>query len=233
MVEDLRPGESVKTHALVLKASPFQERDLIVDVLTLDFGRLSLFAPGGARSIKRFGGTKDPLTHVLARIRYRAAEGLWRAEGFELQSLFPQLRLSYGLLESALLGAALLRELLPENQKDHALFQFFGRWLRDVPVELDAQGCRWYRSLFLLWLAHHWGHGLVLPNIDAQLRVLVEALFRDSNSFGTVIRGLMGQEMSTSDEVNLYRQWTQQCGLNSVAWEKWIDTQLANSSLRL
>ena len=225
-IQETRSGETLKTHGLVLRVTPFQERDLVFDVLTLDYGRLGLLGRSAAKSQKRFGGCKDPLTHVVAHLKVNHQEGLWRAESFELQSFFPHLRSHYELLESAMLGAGALRELLPEHQKDVPLFQFFGRWLRDVPSQQTTSGCRWYRTLLLVWLAHHWGHGLLRFSWSADVQKLLESVIRDSQSLSVAMSGLMTQDMTASDELALYKLWSQQTGLAIVVWEKWLQTQV-------
>ncbi len=53
--------QPIQDLALVLKKTPYQDRDLIVVAITKEHGQLTALAKNGVQS-RRFGGTLEPCT---------------------------------------------------------------------------------------------------------------------------------------------------------------------------
>ena len=102
----VRAGSVVSVHALVLGHTRVKESDLIVQLLTAEYGIISAYARAALRSRKRFGGALDPATHVKADLKIPRDPGhsletpMWFFEKAEVKDLFEHLRSSYEALDS-------------------------------------------------------------------------------------------------------------------------------------
>lgn len=56
--------ERLQARAVVLRRTPYRDNDLIVDLLTLEHGRVSALARGGRSSRKRYGGALELGTRI-------------------------------------------------------------------------------------------------------------------------------------------------------------------------
>jgi DNA repair protein RecO (recombination protein O) len=65
-----------KTRALIFKAVPYREYDKRVDLLTRDYGKITVVAPAAQRSRKRFSSALDTLTHISAHYREKHGYGM-------------------------------------------------------------------------------------------------------------------------------------------------------------
>ncbi len=68
-----------RTEGIVLKSFPFGDADLIVTILTKDFGLIKVFAKSPRKTKSRFGSSLEPFTFI--RMAY------WAREGSELPRL--------------------------------------------------------------------------------------------------------------------------------------------------
>ncbi len=68
-----------RTEGIVLKSFPFGDADLIVTILTTDFGLIKVFAKSPRKTKSRFGSSLEPFTFL--RMTY------WAREGSELPRL--------------------------------------------------------------------------------------------------------------------------------------------------
>jgi len=63
-----RARDTLESEALLLRAIPYGESDLVTQLLTARYGRLSAMVRGGVRSRKRAGGAFEPFHTVSVRL---------------------------------------------------------------------------------------------------------------------------------------------------------------------
>ncbi len=77
-----------KTRALIFKAVSYREYDKRVDLLTRDYGKITVVAPAAQRSRKRFSSALDTLTHISAHYREKHGYGMARLEEMTVLDAF-------------------------------------------------------------------------------------------------------------------------------------------------
>ncbi len=113
----VRTGE-----ALVLRAWPFAEADLLVSLFTREHGRIKGVARHALRSRRRFGGALEPMTHVRATWAERPRQELVRLDGFEIVSSPMMKSVDLERLGGLELMAEVLDEL-PEGAVEDSVFR--------------------------------------------------------------------------------------------------------------
>jgi DNA repair protein RecO (recombination protein O) len=97
---------------VVLKTTPLRESDLVVNLFTDRFGRVSAVARGARKSKIRFAGTLSLL--VLGRYQLSRGRGeLWNLEGGEIEREWTQLATDVVAVAHASYVAELVGALLP------------------------------------------------------------------------------------------------------------------------
>ena len=116
MVE--RQGE-----AIVLRAWPFQEADLLVSLFTREQGRVKGVARHALRSRRRFGGALEPMTYVRATYAERPRQELVRLDAFEILSSPLSRPVDYARTAALQMVAEVIEEALPEGAPEDAVFR--------------------------------------------------------------------------------------------------------------
>jgi DNA repair protein RecO (recombination protein O) len=106
------------TEAIVLRAIPYGESDLIATLYTRARGRLSTMARAARKSQKRFGGALGMFTLSSMQLRGRPGTELWTLQTAEPVRSFASLALDVGAFAHASYGTELLRELSPPEVPD-------------------------------------------------------------------------------------------------------------------
>ncbi len=111
------------SEAIVLRAYPMREADLLVTLFTRAEGKVRGVARSAKKSKRRFGGALEPLTYVRAFYEDRERQELTRLDACEvIQSPLAQ-QVTYS--RAVALGhiAELLDELLPDREANDAVFR--------------------------------------------------------------------------------------------------------------
>lgn len=108
--------------AIVLRAWPFQEADLLVSLFTREQGRVKGVARHALRSRRRFGGALEPMTYVRATYAERPKQELVRLDAFEILSSPLSHPVDYARTAALQMIAEVLEEL-PEGVVDDAVFR--------------------------------------------------------------------------------------------------------------
>lgn len=124
------------TDAIVLRAIPYGEADLIVTLYTRARGRLSALARAARKSQKRFSGALGMFTLSSMQLRGRPGTELWTLQSAEPVRSFASLALDVGAFAHASYGTELLRELSPPEVPDQAALDLELAFY----AELDAGG---------------------------------------------------------------------------------------------
>ncbi|RMH42433.1 MAG: DNA repair protein RecO [Deltaproteobacteria bacterium] len=115
------------TDALLLRAVPYRDADLIVTLLSRDLGKLSALARGARRSSRRFGARLALFTVGRAELRARRGE-LWTLASYDVVRDFTGLGGDVAAVAHGSYGLELVRELTAFEQAEPAIF--------DLVVEL-------------------------------------------------------------------------------------------------
>jgi DNA repair protein RecO (recombination protein O) len=127
----MRPGvQHANFAAIVIGHRPWRESDRIVDLLTVEHGRISAVARAARSSRRRFQGALELFSslHVLASAR----RALWHLESAEIVDARIGLRRSLETIQQASLLADAARALTVEGDAAAAAFCAVGAGLDDL-----------------------------------------------------------------------------------------------------
>jgi DNA repair protein RecO (recombination protein O) len=134
--------------AIVLRAWPFHEADLLVSLFTREQGRVKGVARHAMRSRRRFGGALEPMTYVRASYAERPRQELVRLDGFEILSSPLSRPIDYARTAALQMVAEVLEEALPEQAPEDAVFRLALAVLDEMQV-----GRVWMPvTYFALWM---------------------------------------------------------------------------------
>jgi DNA repair protein RecO (recombination protein O) len=134
--------------AIVLRAWPFQEADLLVSLFTREQGRVKGVARHALRSRRRFGGALEPMTYVRATYAERPKQELVRLDAFEILSSPLSLPIDYDRTAALQMVAEVLEEAMPEGAPEDAVFRLALAVLEEIQV-----GRAWLPiTYFCLWM---------------------------------------------------------------------------------
>ncbi len=167
------PRGAVQSHALLLSAQLFREKDKIVRLLTLDHGKIAALAPSAATSQKRFPpALLEGFVHLKAFLHLPRGglEGrevaLWTLDKAELLGAFDHFRVGYHEISVGTFPLRLVADIVPDGPADPALFKSLGRFLRDSAV-LDLKTSTWWAPLaFWTWFTHFLGFGDLTEDME-------------------------------------------------------------------
>lgn len=117
----------LKTVGFILRAIKFRESDLILTVLSREYGKISLIAKAARRTESKFGAALDLLT--LSELVFYEGENLKLLKEASILHDFRDLKREYERLETALHAAALLHHLIEDEHPDRAIFDLWGEFL--------------------------------------------------------------------------------------------------------
>lgn len=137
-----------QSEAIVLRAWPFQEADLLVSLFTREQGRIKGVARHAMRSRRRFGGALEPMTHVRASYAERPRQELVRLDSFEILSSPLSQPVDYARTAALQLVAEVLEEALPEQAPEDAVFRLALAVLEEIQVGRVAVPV----TYFALWM---------------------------------------------------------------------------------
>jgi DNA repair protein RecO (recombination protein O) len=134
--------------AIVLRAWPFHEADLLVSLFTREQGRVRGVARHAMRSRRRFGGALEPMTYVRASYAERPRQELVRLDGFEILSSPLSRPIDYARTAALQMVAEVIEEALPDGAAEDAVFRLALAVLDEMQV-----GRVWMPvTYFALWM---------------------------------------------------------------------------------
>lgn len=217
-------GPTLRDHAIVLSISPYQEKHLVVQLLTHKHGKLSSLAMNARNSKKRFGGSLQVGHYVVANLqRSNATDSrMLRLDSIDLKDNFSHLRTSFASIDAMSFCLSLVRDLSPEGHTDPAVFVALGRVLRDSTVLDWAKHSVWFKMALWSWWAHHHGFGDLTSAFAPELKeaglegVWHQVLAQDephfSNLFG-VFAATIQHDLPEGCEKMVYLDWINVTGL--------------------
>ncbi|MFN4218861.1 MAG: DNA repair protein RecO [Candidatus Bipolaricaulia bacterium] len=124
----------LKTVGFILRAIKFRESDLILTVLSREYGKISLIAKAARRTESKFGAALELVT--LSELVFYDAENLKLLKEASIIEDYRAIKRDYERLTLALQAAHLLNQLVEEHHPDRAVFEF----LRDFLGGLSSVG---------------------------------------------------------------------------------------------
>jgi len=112
-----------ESEAIVLRAYPLREADLLVTLFTRAEGKIRGVARSAKKSKRRFGGALEPLTYVRAFYDVRERQELVRLDACEVLESPLATEVNYARAVALAHVAELLDELLPDHEANDAIFR--------------------------------------------------------------------------------------------------------------
>jgi DNA repair protein RecO (recombination protein O) len=139
--------------AIVLRAWPFHEADLLVSLFTREQGRVKGVARHAMRSRRRFGGALEPMTYVRATYAERPRQELVRLDAFEILSSPLSRPIDYARTAALQMVAEVIEEALPEGAPEDSVFRLALAVMEEMQV-----GRVWMPvTYFALWMSRLMG----------------------------------------------------------------------------
>jgi DNA repair protein RecO (recombination protein O) len=123
-----------KDEAIVLRKLPYGESDRIVHLFTLNSGRLSAIAKGGAKSVRRFMNTLEPLRIIKVEYFDKSGKGLPRIENAHILEDFQGIEEDFRRLSIAFFFMEVVDKLVKERQPYPQMFHILSKVLRNLKV---------------------------------------------------------------------------------------------------
>lgn len=138
----MAPGRNIPHHteAIVLRTWPFHEAHLLISLFTREHGRVKGVARHAMKSRKRFGGTLEPATHVMAHYIEKPREELVRMENFELLWSPMSAVVDFERMAGLQFVVEVLEEAMPELATDDNIFRLALTVLKEMEASSGARG---------------------------------------------------------------------------------------------
>jgi DNA repair protein RecO (recombination protein O) len=156
-------GRAYSTEAVVLRSIRFGEADRVLHLYTSANGRVGAVAKGVRKTMSRFGGRLEPLSHVEL-ILHRGRGELETVTAAQLVESHSETREDYYRFSVGMIGAEAMLRLFSEQEPNERAFGALTRYLdlldtsphaADRPA-LDPLGLAF--QLKLLWLSGYLPH---------------------------------------------------------------------------
>jgi DNA repair protein RecO (recombination protein O) len=142
-----------ESEAIVLRAYPLRESDLLVTLFTRLEGKVKGVARAAKKSKRRFGGALEPLTYVRAFYEDRERQELARLDSCEVIESPMATKVTYARSVALAHVAELLDQLMPDREASDAVF----RLSLAVIAELRGPALWMPVTYFELWMTRLMG----------------------------------------------------------------------------
>ena len=103
---------------MVLRATPYGDSDIIVQVFTAEHGKLSALARAARKSQRRFAGALGLMVLARYQLRARPRAEMWSLESASVLREWTALATDVAAVAHAAYGVELVRELVPAEQPE-------------------------------------------------------------------------------------------------------------------
>ena len=156
-------GRAYSTEAVVLRSIRIGEADRVLHLYTRANGRVGAVAKGVRKTLSRFGGRLELLSHVEL-VLHRGRSELETVTGVQLVDSHRETREDYYRFSVGMIGAEAMLRLFPEQESNERAFGAVTRFLKlldetphaAVTPTLDPLGLSF--QLKLLWLSGYLPH---------------------------------------------------------------------------
>jgi len=125
--------ESRSTIAIILNSRPYRENDSLINIYTLEFGKLSLVARGTKKLASKMAGHLEPLS--LVKLMIIKGKGFDYIGGALAQDCRLGIREDLNKIYYAGRIIAFFSSLVKDNEKDERLFSLLEKYLELIDLE--------------------------------------------------------------------------------------------------
>ncbi len=118
---------TISTPAVMISARPLGESDLLINLFTLESGKLRAVAKGAKRSRKRFMNALEPFTEISARLVRSRSAAMWRLESAVILDSHEAVRTDYARFIYGSLCLELTDMWQKEGIREKTVFQLL-KW---------------------------------------------------------------------------------------------------------
>lgn len=141
--------QSVQEKALVLKTQRYDDRSIIVTLLTPTFGRVTAIAPNGIQS-KRFGASLQIFNEIQAEISRPKTGTLWRLLQSHSLTDYTLTFLDYRKLVYGSFGNELTARITPQEEPSLSHYQLHEAFIRSLSEAINNEESLDLLNQFLL-----------------------------------------------------------------------------------
>ena len=135
-------SRSFKTEAVVLRSIRYGEADRILHIYSESHGRIGAIAKGARKTSSRFGGRLEPYFR-LEMVLHRGRGDLSTVTAAATIASHSSLRESRKALEAAAGGSLAVLRLMPESEKNTAVYNLICRYLALLESMARENGVDW------------------------------------------------------------------------------------------
>lgn len=231
---ELTAFEAFSASGLILYRQPYQESDLILDLLLDRDLRLSALVRGGQKSIKRFGGKLEPLK--LLNFQLRAPKGLvtfeklFSVEAADVIEIFDEYKNNWNALTEGLFYTEFFRDLFPKGDLESWIYRDSLKVLVAGNHLANDPAGDWRRLYVWCYFSKELGFGVLGDRglfaqslgeeYDNWVTIFDEKLF--SEPVVDFIARQSGRVLEKKVLRDLYSDWIQRSHLKCKSLESWI-----------
>jgi DNA repair protein RecO (recombination protein O) len=153
--------QTISTPAISLASRPWKEHDLLVDVYTLEQGKLRLLVRGGRRLASKMAAHLEPLT--LLELMVIEGKGMSSAAAASSRNCYSSLKGDYDKITAAGYAISNFNKLTEEGVKDEKIFHLLSDFLALLnEAKAESEWYQWFSKIFLMLALKQLGYGV--PN---------------------------------------------------------------------
>ncbi len=166
--------QTFSTPAISLRIRPWREYDSLVDLYTLEQGKLSLLVRGARRLSSKMAAHLEPLT--LLEVMVISGKGIPNAAAASSRNCYPLLKADYDKINATGWAIGHLNRLVQEGEKDEELFHLISDFFALMNEgQAEAQWYHWFAKIFLCFCLEKLGLGTPFKQINYEPKSLYEA----------------------------------------------------------
>ncbi|MCX6792794.1 MAG: DNA repair protein RecO [Candidatus Falkowbacteria bacterium] len=150
--------QTISTPAICLACRPWKEQDLMVDVYTLEQGKVRLLVRGGRRLASKLAAHLEPLT--LLELMVISGKGMSSAAAASSRNCYPSLKGDYDKIAAAGFAIYHFNRLTEEGVKDEKIFHLLSDFFALLnEAKAEAEWYHWFAKIFLMLALERLGYG--------------------------------------------------------------------------
>lgn len=150
--------KTFSTPAISLRSRAFKEQDLLVDVYTLEQGKLSLMVKGGRKLHSKMAGHLEPF--ILLELMVIAGKNIPTAAAASSRNSYQSLKSDFDKIAAAGWAISQFNKLVKEGERDDRLFHALSDFLALLnEAQAEKHWYQWFAKIFLLLVLKHLGYG--------------------------------------------------------------------------
>ena len=140
--------EPSRCETVIIGASDYRENDRLLNLFSLEHGRISGVARGAKRSVRRFGGALELFARLFLQIKVRP--GLSQVIEAEIVTIHPGIRSELARIAHAGYATELLAHFSPEGVPNQRLFRLITSYLGHLDSNPASPSDRRFYEINLL-----------------------------------------------------------------------------------